>query len=84
MSRITMITGVLRLAAILLPLTGVPSMAQAEPARWNVDPEFRVARMLVSKTTGQFMIKNIMLAGTFNGAAKDCCLLGHSSTRCSR
>lgn len=34
-------------------------LAQAEPARWNVDPEhstieFRVAHMLVSKTTGHF------------------------------
>lgn len=36
-----------------------PTLAQAEPARWNVDPEhstieFRVVHMLVSKTTGHF------------------------------
>ena len=40
-------------------LTVWPSLAQPEPARWNVDPEhstveFRVAHMLVSKTTGHF------------------------------
>ncbi|MDP2384164.1 MAG: YceI family protein [Nitrospirota bacterium] len=37
-----------------------PLESHAEPARWNVDPEhssieFRVAHMLVSKTTGRFM-----------------------------
>jgi polyisoprenoid-binding protein YceI len=40
-------------------LTAWPTLAQAEPARWNVDPEhstieFRVVHMLVSKTTGHF------------------------------
>jgi len=40
-------------------LTVWPTLAQAEPARWNVDPEhstieFRVVHMLVSKTTGHF------------------------------
>jgi len=40
-------------------LTLWPTLAQAEPARWNVDPEhstieFRVVHMLVSKTTGHF------------------------------
>ncbi len=77
-----MISGVLCLAAILLPLAAWPSMPQPELARWNVDPEhptieFRVAHMLVSKT-------DITLAGTFNGVAKDRCLLGHSITRCVR
>ncbi|MCX5725127.1 MAG: YceI family protein [Nitrospirae bacterium] len=38
----------------------LPALAQAEPARWNVDLdhsaiEFRVAHMVVSKTTGRFM-----------------------------
>ncbi len=42
-------------AMACLPLT-----VQAESARWNVDPdhstvEFRVAHMVVSKTTGRFM-----------------------------
>jgi polyisoprenoid-binding protein YceI len=42
-------------ALVCLPLT-----VQAEPARWTVDPdhstvEFRVAHMVVSKTTGRFM-----------------------------
>lgn len=42
-------------AMVLFPLA-----VQAEPARWNVDPEhstieFRVAHMVVSKTTGRFM-----------------------------
>src|SRR5437868_13614090 len=37
-----------------------PTTVQAEPARWNLDPEhstieFRVAHMVVSKTTGRFM-----------------------------
>ena len=36
-----------------------PSVVHAEPARWNLDPEhstieFRVAHMVVSKTTGRF------------------------------
>ena len=38
----------------------LPMAVQAEPARWNLDPEhstieFRVAHMVVSKTTGRFM-----------------------------
>ena len=46
-------------AALLAFLIAWPSLAQAETARWNVDPEhstieFRVAHMLVSKTTGHF------------------------------
>lgn len=45
--------------AIFSLLTVWPTLAQAEPARWNVDPEhstieFRVVHMLVSKTTGHF------------------------------
>jgi polyisoprenoid-binding protein YceI len=37
----------------------LPTVVQAEPARWNLDPEhstieFRVAHMVVSKTTGRF------------------------------
>ena len=45
--------------AIFSLLTVWPTLAQAEPARWNLDPEhstieFRVAHMLVSKTTGHF------------------------------
>ncbi len=37
-----------------------PAFVHAEPARWNVDPEhstieFRVAHMVVSKTSGRFM-----------------------------
>ena len=45
--------------AIFSLLTAWPTLAQAEPARWNVDPEhstieFRVVHMLVSKTTGHF------------------------------
>jgi polyisoprenoid-binding protein YceI len=37
----------------------LPPVVHAEPARWNVDPEhstieFRVAHMVVSKTTGHF------------------------------
>src|ERR1041385_242452 len=41
-------------------MAGLPSAGQAEPARWNLDPEhstieFRVAHMVVSKTTGRFM-----------------------------
>ena len=42
-------------AMVLFPL-----VVYAEPARWNLDPEqstveFRVAHMVVSKTTGRFM-----------------------------
>ena len=45
--------------AIFSLLTVSPTLTQAEPARWTVDPEhstieFRVAHMLVSKTTGHF------------------------------
>jgi polyisoprenoid-binding protein YceI len=45
--------------ALLGLLWCAPTVVQAEPARWNVDPEhstveFRVAHMLVSKTTGHF------------------------------
>jgi polyisoprenoid-binding protein YceI len=45
--------------AVVGLLTLWPVLTQAEPARWNVDPEhstveFRVAHMLVSKTTGHF------------------------------
>lgn len=45
--------------AVFAILAAWLSLAQAEPARWNVDPEhstieFRVAHMLVSKTTGHF------------------------------
>jgi polyisoprenoid-binding protein YceI len=40
--------------------TWFPLVIHAEPARWNLDPdhstiEFRVAHMIVSKTTGRFM-----------------------------
>jgi polyisoprenoid-binding protein YceI len=40
-------------------LAWFPFVAHAEPARWNLDPdhstvEFRVAHMIVSKTTGRF------------------------------
>jgi polyisoprenoid-binding protein YceI len=50
----------LYLPLLLLALLGPWSPAQAETARWNVDPdhstiEFRVAHMVVSKTTGHFM-----------------------------
>ena len=45
--------------AIFSLLTAWPTLAQAELARWNVDPEhstieFPVVHMLVSKTTGHF------------------------------
>jgi polyisoprenoid-binding protein YceI len=49
---------------LVLLLFGVvawfPLVVHAEPARWNLDPEhstieFRVAHMIVSKTTGRFM-----------------------------
>ena len=51
-----------RLRAAALACAGAllwPGVVLAEPARWNVDPEhstieFRVAHMLVSKTTGHF------------------------------
>jgi polyisoprenoid-binding protein YceI len=49
-----------RTASALFTLLVVwPTLAPAEQARWNVDPdhstiEFRVAHMLVSKTTGHF------------------------------
>ena len=38
----------------------LPATVHAEPVRWNVDPdhsaiEFRVAHMVISKTTGRFM-----------------------------
>lgn len=41
-------------------LAWLPTAGHAEPARWNLDPEhstieFRVAHMVVSKTTGRFM-----------------------------
>jgi polyisoprenoid-binding protein YceI len=48
---------------LVLVLFGAPAwfplVAYAEPARWNLDPEhstveFRVAHMIVSKTTGRF------------------------------
>ena len=45
--------------AVVALLTVWPTFIRAESARWNVDPEhstveFRVAHMLVSKTTGHF------------------------------
>lgn len=48
-----------RTFALLGALLALPSVVQAEPARWNVDPEhstieFRVTHMVVSKTTGRF------------------------------
>jgi polyisoprenoid-binding protein YceI len=56
-----MINAPMRRAApvALALLIACSSVGQAEPARWNVDPEhstieFRVAHMLVSKTTGHF------------------------------
>jgi len=41
-------------------LVGLPFAAEAETARWTIDPdhsliEFRVSHMMVSKTTGQFV-----------------------------
>src|SRR5512146_215667 len=48
-------------ALLLLGVTvWFPLVAHAEPARWDVDPdhwtiEFRVAHMVVSKTSGRFM-----------------------------
>ena len=49
-----------RLCVLIGAIAGFPLVAQAEPARWNVDPdhstvEFRVAHMVISKTTGRFM-----------------------------
>ncbi|OGW50448.1 MAG: hypothetical protein A2V62_09550 [Nitrospirae bacterium RBG_19FT_COMBO_58_9] len=49
-----------RLCVLVGAIAGFPLVAQAEPARWNVDPdhstvEFRVAHMVISKTTGRFM-----------------------------
>ena len=49
-----------RLCVLLGAIVWFPVESYAEPARWNVDPEhssieFRVAHMLVSKTTGKFM-----------------------------
>ncbi|HET7910242.1 MAG TPA: YceI family protein [Nitrospira sp.] len=51
--------GFLSALAVVGLLTVSPIPIHAEPARWNVDPEhstveFRVAHMLVSKTTGHF------------------------------
>jgi polyisoprenoid-binding protein YceI len=49
-----------RIVSVVLILVGGWSIrAEAEPAHWNVDPEhstveFRVAHMVVSKTTGYF------------------------------
>ena len=44
---------------LLEVMTWFPLVVHAEPARWNLDPEhstieFRVAHMVVSKTTGRF------------------------------
>ncbi|MEO5957001.1 MAG: YceI family protein [Nitrospiraceae bacterium] len=49
-----------RLCVLLGVIAWFPLESHAETARWNVDPEhstieFRVAHMLVSKTTGRFM-----------------------------
>lgn len=49
-----------RVCVLFGAMAGFPLMAQAEPARWNVDAEhsaieFRVAHMVISKTTGRFM-----------------------------
>ncbi|MDP1948555.1 MAG: YceI family protein [Nitrospirota bacterium] len=49
-----------RLCVLFGVMVWFPLESHAEPARWNVDPEhstieFRVAHMLVSKTTGKFM-----------------------------
>lgn len=49
-----------RVITVLIVACWLPAVVQAEPARWNVDPEhstieFRVAHMVVSKTTGRFM-----------------------------
>ncbi len=49
-----------RVLLLLVATVWFPLVVQAEPARWNVDPEhstieFRVTHMVVSKTTGRFM-----------------------------
>ncbi len=49
-----------RTITVLIVAFCLPAVVQAEPARWNVDPEhstieFRVAHMVVSKTAGRFM-----------------------------
>ena len=49
-----------RVGLLLGTMVCCPLVVQAEPARWNVDPEhstieFRVAHMMVSKTAGKFM-----------------------------
>jgi polyisoprenoid-binding protein YceI len=54
--RFVMTSGILTLFGLIL---WFPRFVDAEPARWNVDPEhsmieFRVAHMVVSKTTGHF------------------------------
>lgn len=46
--------------AVWVLLTGMSIEAHAETARWNIDPdhsliEFRVAHVMVSKTTGRFL-----------------------------
>jgi polyisoprenoid-binding protein YceI len=46
--------------SLLGAMAWFPLVAHAEPAHWNLDPEhstieFRVAHMIVSKTTGRFM-----------------------------
>jgi len=51
---------ILRVLLWLGVLAWFPTTVYAEPARWNIDPEhstveFRVAHMVVSKTTGRFM-----------------------------
>jgi len=48
-----------RWLAVILAVGSLPAAAWAETARWDVDPdhsiiEFRVAHMVVSKTSGRF------------------------------
>jgi polyisoprenoid-binding protein YceI len=48
-----------RVFVLLGWMAWLPTVVHAEPARWNLDPEhstieFRVAHMVVSKTTGRF------------------------------
>src|SRR5512141_487547 len=48
-----------RVLLLLVAMAWLPTVAHAEPARWNLDPEhstieFRVTHMVVSKTTGRF------------------------------
>ncbi|MDH5643652.1 MAG: YceI family protein [Gemmatimonadota bacterium] len=57
-----MITAPQRIACLMtgIVLAGLPIAAQAETARWTIDPdhsliEFRVSHMMVSKTTGRFV-----------------------------